>query len=418
MSIQDLSGNSFSGGSSSGTMLGWTVAANTSETPTLKMYDFLLDIIRFKDQQEGQRFLERFLTGPQILWEETLARIFAIKNLWSVTQCPDEFLPFLKNIVGWTSELDHITRDMDADTLRKLIRASVPLWKNRGPEDTILNALRLVTGARGRIMGWFDMRWVFDSTDLGADDVGHDPWLLSEAGSGENAEFTMDVRIVDNGTLDRTLVANILKLMRPVGERFHVVFIKFLDLFAIVGDNYQWSTSTASPMTVANSTMKVGTTPGEVAIFEDAFVGLTGATDWTNYVATFKVRGSGQFGVDVYRTDASNLYRVELDITNQRVRLYSRAAGVETTLATASFASTETHLDADVYYGVRVMVTPELGTNRIVVYLDNNEIISVTNAAHGAGAIGVFHRAGGYVEVDEAEAFELPLDTTDIGINT
>ena len=80
------------------------MASYTYIVPTepieLAMYDFIIGPIRDKDHTEGNLFLKRLLTGSQLLWEADQLRIDSIKDLWSVTQCPDEYLKYLKNIVG------------------------------------------------------------------------------------------------------------------------------------------------------------------------------------------------------------------------------------------------------------------------------------------------------------------------------
>ncbi len=141
--ISDQAGNPLAP-TTVGSMIGFIEPPATSELLPLDMYDFLIFPIRDLDFKKGDLFVKRFLRGSQQIWRDTQTTIFGIKDLLSVQDCPDEFLQFLKNLVGWTSDpiTERITRDLDFDTLRRLIDASVPLWKTRGPEDTVINFWR------------------------------------------------------------------------------------------------------------------------------------------------------------------------------------------------------------------------------------------------------------------------------------
>lgn len=132
--------------------------------PPRKIYDFIIEPIRTMDQREGEMFLQRFLNGPQQVWVALDQIITTIPKLWSVTECPDQFLKYLKWIVGWTSELDNITRELSDDELRRLISISAQLWKERGSDDALINVLYFATGARCRYWNWFDFRWVLPAS--------------------------------------------------------------------------------------------------------------------------------------------------------------------------------------------------------------------------------------------------------------
>jgi len=136
-----------------------------------QIFDYLILPIREADQREGKDFLKRYLLGPQSVWETTDQKIKDIPKLWSIVECPDEFLKFLKWIVGWTGELDSVTQDLIFDELRRLISISGRLWKLRGPEDTIVDVLRFATGQRNRIWNWFDFRWVLADDGAPPDNV-------------------------------------------------------------------------------------------------------------------------------------------------------------------------------------------------------------------------------------------------------
>jgi len=416
MSIQDLAGNALAA-ATPGQMLGYT-EVSAEEILTLDIYRFLIKPIRDQDLLYGDLFVQRLLGGSQSVWETIQAKIFALKDLWSITKCPDAFLTYLKHIVGWTDEvaLKRITDALDSDALRRLIAASAPFWKTRGPEDTINDLLTLVTGERVRIWNWFDFRWVLDETELGEDHQGRDPWIIALPSEGD-AEYYSNVRIVDSGDLDHELVINLVKLCRPLGERIEVSYIDFLDRFLVANEYGQWRLEAGTEITVAGGTM----TLGDDTLAELALIDGTTAAAWANYVVYARLRGgdastSGRgVGVTCYTTDVNNTYRVYLDIAAGTVTLDKLVGGAPTVLGTYTFAAV---LTAEQWFGVRIHIEAEGSTNRIRVYVDGEERINVTDATLTSGTAGVFHMANTTIEVDEVEAFLTPLETDTVDINS
>jgi phage tail-like protein len=416
MAITDLVGNALAAPNNTGQMIGYIEPPAAAEVLPLKMYNFLLEPIRTEDAKpEGAFFVRRFLEGPQQIWEDTQNRIFSIKNLWDLTQIPDEYLQYLKNIVGWTSSLDHITEALDYDLLRKLIGASVPLWKNRGSEDALLDVLSLVTGARNRMWNWFDFRWVLDDTQLGEEHEGRDPWIIDLPGPPTLDEYYSNLRIVDDGTLNHDLVENLCRLMRACGERIDITYIDFLDQFIIEGDDIQWTNISGAMPTVEDGKAKVtGAWCMTVTNRDDA-------SSWNNYVAYWRLRQNevaGQRAFCVfYHTDNQNYYRLELRIDTNTVVLAKFDAGAWTVIANVAYTPWGT-LYEDVFYGLRADVQTEGATNRIKIYVDADEIINTTDDSHSGGNIGVGKTSSATgVEFDEVEMWQLPSDRKLIDIN-
>jgi hypothetical protein len=244
------------------------------------MFNFLIAPIRQKDRDEGEDFVWRWTRGPQQEWEDYQARVESVKDLWDIVNIKDPHLQLLKNILGWTADLENITDRLDDATLRRLLENSWALWKERGPEDTIIDVLRLVTGQRVRIWNWFDFRWVLDETGMGEEHQGRDPWLIELPGPPASSEYHFNVRIVDNGLLDRVLVKDLLSLMRPNGERIELTYIDFLDMFDLIGDDSQWDIP-AGVLDVSGGTAKLS----DDTIAEQAVSGgvITNAADWEEY---------------------------------------------------------------------------------------------------------------------------------------
>ncbi len=412
MAIQDLANNPLVTGSQA-QMLGYSEPPAPEEVLNLDMYRFLIEPIRREDVQRGGLFVKRYLQGPQALWLQTQTSLFDIKKLWSLTECPDDYLQYLKNIVGWTPRYDNITSALDAATLRRLIATSIPLWRRRGAEDTLLDVLTLVTGARQRLWNWFYFRWIVGETVLSEVHEGADSWAVGTPGTSD-AEYTSNLRIVDDGTLDRAVVRQLLNLMRPIGERFEVTYLLFLDEFTVVGDTTQWG---GTGPTVTDG---IATLPDD-GVAEAVLASVNGNDTWGNYLAYWCLKSTittagALVGGTFYATDVDNAYRVGLDILNNRVKLLKIIGGTPTTLADVDYGAWSTLVN-DLYYGVRVQATPEGGTTRIKVYLDNDLVINVTDSEYSQGTVGLFHDAGVAAAYDEVELMPLPSDSEIIDIN-
>lgn len=406
--IQDTAGNLLS--TQTSPMIGFVEPAEDERALALRIYPFLIEVIREEDQNNGNRFLERFLEGPQQMWFDIDSRIKSIPSLWSVTDIEDRFLIYLKWIVGWTSELDYITDDLDDATLRRLIAASVAFWKIRGVEDAMFDILRLTTAARLRIWNWFDLRWILGETQMGEDHMGYDPWMLSLPGAPDYAENQMNVRIVDDGTLNRRLVRNLVKLTRPAGERVTISYLGFLDRFIVDDDDSQWDHNGSGITVVADGFMKISNE-------EDAVANASGSDDWLNYTWTARVRGNGL--VHAYRTASSDYYFVDFDVSGNAMSLGYYLAGVPTILATVNMETAfGAFLDPDLFYAIRLELIPEAGETRIRVYWEANQVFSVQDPTHAQGSIGFESLSGQDFDISDVELFFNPLEEDFIDINS
>jgi phage tail-like protein len=422
--IQDLANNRFLTASSP--MIGFIPpSGKTARELSLRIYKFLIEGIREEDQTHGARFVERFLEGPQEVWNGIDASIRSLPDMWSVTRCVDRLLPYLKWIVGWTSELDYITDDLDAATLRRLIATSVPFWKIRGAEEGLAEILRLTTAARVRIWTWFDLRYISDETALGEENQGYDPWMIDLPGPSGYEEHQMNVRIVDDGTLNRRLVRNLVKLTRPAGERITISYIGFLDLFDTDDDTAQWSNVTApvplpvtSP-TVANGVMTIAGYDGSGYRYVRA--NPSGALNWQNYVVSARMRGPLMI-FEAYWSAYGDSYLVYAQAP-ATIAVFRFVAGTPTPIAmiTTFYALDGLILDPTQFYMLRAAFVPEGGQTRITVWLDGNFVLTVLDGAHTKGSIalpGVFMPAPYAFEVAEVEMFFNPLDEDFIDIVT
>jgi len=419
MAITDLAYNPLSVAGSTAAMLGYLEPVAGAEELNLRIYDFIIKPHRDADQtREGKLFLQRMLEGPQEAWKTIQSKIFALKDLWSVTDIDDEHLQYLQRIVGWTSDLDYITEQLDAATLRRLIAISVPMWRSRTTEDSLVAIMNTLVPARARVLSWFDKRWILDTTIMSEEHQGRDPWLVSFPGGTGTDEFWSTIRVVDPGVeASKDLLIDVIKLVRPCGERYDVVWLKFLDQFTIDGDVSQWDITSGTP-TVSGGKVSLtdnSTEEGIVCSIEDS-------DEWENYVVTARVKGNHDtglgFGVAFYLQSVSprTFYYVVIDIPNQQVLLAKFISGAFTPLVNWYANPAGRFLLSDTWYGLRIQASPEGANTRIKVYLDGEEIISTTDPDLDKGTIAVLHSLCS-VECDEIEVLGLPVDSEEILIN-
>jgi hypothetical protein len=382
----------------------------------LHIYDFLLRSIREDDQRSG-KLLERYLQGMQDSWVDIQKRIFQVKTLWSVTEVEDEYLKYQKNIVGWTKDLDYITNRMDYEQLRRLISVSVALWKAKGPEDTIEDLLRFVLQTRVRILNWFDYRWLIDENYLTLANQGLDAWLLSIEDGTEQTYSVM--KIVDDGTLDRTLSKYLLELMRASGERIEIQYLKFMDLFDTDSDTALWNAYSddigdATPLDVSGGTAKLSNS----SVIESMFINVPMDYDWSDYAVSVKIRGdastTGRFGLLIHAQDFIPGFA---PVYGHPVHLSVANNAVIFDITQISF-SPWGQIYPDVYYDLTVRVIDVDGTNKkYEIYIDGELVHTEINSAFGSGYIGIEHGPNAVLEVNEIEIAAIPPDGELMDIN-
>lgn len=408
--IQDLASNALASPSTA-QMLGYT-APTEDEILELEIYRFIVASIRTEDQINGGLFLKRFLQGPQTVWETTQSKINDIKKLWNILDIEDEHLYLLKNIVGWTPNLENITDELDNDTLRRLIKNSVALWKERGSEDSHLNLLTLVANVKARIWNWFDLRWVLDETILDVEHQGRDPFMIQLPGPPDNDENYSNLRIVDNGDLNRDLVTAVAKLMRPCNERVLISYINFLEYFPADYDSSQWDVDTYELNVLDGAGSLSDDTQAESVV-----INIEDSEYWKEYVASWRFKATttgGKSGVLFYASDADNGYVLEPQIGTSKLRFYTLNSGVWN--YQGDFEHTYTFY-SNVYYMITVQITPDGVNNKIIVRVDGTELGFKTDGTFDKGKIGLIHEVSATATIADVELYQMPMETDLIDIN-
>lgn len=201
--------------------------------PTL--YEALIQPLRVLDEQEGG-LLQRLLERPQFHVDATRERILSLAATDDPATCPAALLPYLKDHVGFGSELGAVFANLDAPTLRKLIRLAVPFWMEKGTAHGLVAAARALSGRDPIYEDWFDLR-----TRVGVSVLGESGALGSSPMLGEAGEYHSSLRVVDDGVLSEALLLELVALLRPAGERIQVTLLDFADQFNSGLDRWtQW----------------------------------------------------------------------------------------------------------------------------------------------------------------------------------
>lgn len=223
-------------------------------------------------------------------------------------------------------------------------------------------------------------------------------------------EFVSDVRIVDDGSLDRTLVENVVRLLRPSGERYNVRYLDFQDTFR---ETLRWEVVSGSAATDLDA--------GSLTLFDagaDSVV-KTDETDdgsWTEYqaAAQFALSDASGWGeLRFYYLDESNFYAVRLDPADGSVKLDEVVGGARATLATAYLTPPAIHPGLN--YFVRVATTDTGAGHQIQFFVDENLLGTVVGADRVEGKLALAAETGQTMTVRFAELFQFPLESTRIG---
>jgi hypothetical protein len=406
--------------SSSASFVGYIAPSEALDPNRLNqtIYSFILKSIR-DDDQKHTALLERFLIGPQTVWRDIQEKIFSLKTLYDVTAIENNLLKYLKNIVGWTKDLNYITDLMGYEQLRRLISVSVILWKTKGPEDTTEDLLRYVLQTRVRIVNWFDYRWLIDENYLTFEAAGLDTWLLDLPGEG-NEEYYSTLKIVDDGTLDRVLTRYMISLMRATGERIELYYLHFMDTFDVDGDDTQWNAyddSVLSPvsMEVSGGTAKLS----KSGITQSMIVQGKSSFAWGDYYFSAKLRAddsttglyglwiNGQSPLDELDAPIDG-FKVMIDVVNNLIWFDNVSASFDSLGA----------LYSNVWYDLTTRVRAIDGTTtRYEVYLDGELMITEDRTDNRFGHVGLIHEPDAVLEVSGVEAHPIPTNYELIDIN-
>lgn len=212
-------------------------------------------------------------------------------------------------------------------------------------------------------------------------------------------EFFTDVRVVDDGTLNHTLVKRILNLMRPVSERLRIIYVRVFEDFRFG----KGELVTVSPGAfVQDTTLRM---PGGSVEVSDA----NGSLDFRDYVlqARAQVESGMQFSVRFLAQDASNYYEFRINYSTRELSLYKVVSGVPTLLAGPVVR--DVVLGAFYVFTVIVDYNDIGDVTMIKTFLDSNAIHSVMDSTFNKGTFGFASSVGTVSVVDDIEMFLMPV---------
>lgn len=213
-------------------------------------------------------------------------------------------------------------------------------------------------------------------------------------------EFYSDIRVVDEGDLNKTLVKRILNLMRPTSERLRVIYIRFFEDFAFGKGSLRSE--------VAGSFIDAVTT--ELALPANAVevCDATGSEDYQKYTlqVRLKIKTGNKATTRFLIQDSNNYYELVMRSDTQTFELFKVVAGVATSMGAAVGAA----IYNETYYIISVIVDLSMANVSLIrCYQDGNSIIDMTDATYIKGTWGVSAGAGSEVRVSEIEMFLNPL---------
>lgn len=374
-----------------------------------EIYDFLIQPIR--DADAGTRFLYAYLLGPQMVFEAIQDKTKDLPLLNDPRDCPDEYLKYLKDTVGFDSALDYITSGLSDDDLRRLIQSAAILWKERGTEAGLEDFFRAFTGKPSIIFNWFDMIYLLDET--GFDILS--PWLVGDPGDSSNSEYQSYLYVMDEGDLDRSLAQNVVDLGRVFSERVRLVYFDFLDDFRFGLGN--WIDAGATPVVIVGKELNLPTSG-----VKKTYAETLKSADWTDYTFETVLRlnissGTPAVRLGFYRTSDANRYEVyyseNIPAGGPGLVLYRYYPGNDGQVAQASTPL----LPYDAKFRFKINAINLTGGDvKMQIFIDDVMYIETTDTGSipDKGSIELGADDGVEVFVDVVSLYERPIEYDDV----
>ena len=343
------------------------------------IYEFIIEPVRLQDQKT--QFLERYLKGPQEVAGTTWDKIQSVKQLFDWELTPDKALRNLLWHVGFTRDLDFVVQELDFDDMRRLLGLAVAMWKSKGVPSGLAGAVRSLVGRDPQMFDWFHLRFEEGKTYFGEEWLGDDPFFVEEVGAAARDEYYSIAFVEDTyENINQTLLANIFRLCRPLGERFDIFLCHVLDQFTLGFD--RWSrTEGSGDLTIVDGELIYDFDISGVFNFN-----IVEALDWKSYITKWRVKLQHQgssfqsFGVSSYKHPGSgtldDLILCQYDHNLRIARIIKRINDVFTVEA-----STPYYIPPDAWFTWTVLTDHQYegeAEERVVVnwYLDGVLVLS------------------------------------------
>jgi hypothetical protein len=198
--------------------------------PTL--YESLILPLRRMDETDGGALLYRFLERPQYHVDKVRELIDRLPELDDPITCPDDLLMYLAAQVGFGGQAASIVSRLEPSQIRKIMTLAVPFWRSKGSVSSLQAIAKQLTGRRARYVDYFHSRCQLDTVVLADEEQGNDAMLAEDA-------FWSNMEMLDDGTIDRVLLLDLLALIRPINETLQVTLYDYMDFFDASLDRWQ-----------------------------------------------------------------------------------------------------------------------------------------------------------------------------------
>jgi len=202
-------------------------------------------------------------------------------------------------------------------------------------------------------------------------------------------EFCSDVRVVDDGDVDRDLIENLVRVMRPANERIFVRWLAFQDKFKRSG---AWLTVSGTP--VEDFDAGEITLPAGCVFKTDANLDA----NWTNLTAWIQVKFSdvpgGRCELRFDYLDEDNFHAIGFDPlgANRKVYLDKVIGGVRTELDSRVYPA---NFREDIYYNLMVQTEIVAGPTLLIKgFLDGDKVLEATNDERHEGKLAIASLTG------------------------
>lgn len=265
------------------------------------------------------------------------------------------------------------------------------------PTKTIETVTSYYSGGTNKVVTSYLGQSAPPSTNVGDYRVGVDP-----------DEFASDIRMMDDGNVDRALVEDLVELLRPAGERYYIRFLDFHDNFR---GTFYW--------TLVSGDYIQDTDAGTIDLEDGASdsVIITDETNdnaWTEMYAAvqFNLRDSADWGeLRFYYNSEDDFYALRIEPATKTVKLDKVTASVRTTLDSTVLATY--FIGENYWFSVQ---TQDTGAGHELKYfLDGNLLGSAVDTDHTSGKIGLASATGQRLRATLVEVFQFPLDSVRVG---
>lgn len=376
---------------------------------------FPFDLFQFVPKsvrdQDTTGILQRYLLGSQSAFERVHGLVLDLDTLHDVDAIADDWLDLLRWTVGWTSELDAIVDGLDAADLRKLIRLSVALWKLKGTELGLKDAIRVLTGRDVVIRNWFAYRWIVGVTGFWRLGMETDPFIVGND-EGDRDEYLSIVFVHNEVGVERDLLRKLAGLNRPLQEVTRIVYADLVDDFRI--GRQKWITDAGTDVTWDDTRFRLQVPAGTTIRANVPALETPWEVVWRQRVA-FTTASGGSFRMEFHRDSGTgDRYRATWTQAGV-VTLEIVVGGVPTTLGTGTLSHV---LPVDVTHVVGVDTARDCdGALRICLLVYEVAVVEVVAAEPDVldpGQWRILNEGADPLEIDDVIAYGLPVTVDEV----